>query len=53
VRYQWLEGDLRAAHDPLGSLRYAFGARHSIASVSDPRPALHEVRRLIAERRGG
>jgi predicted ATP-grasp superfamily ATP-dependent carboligase len=53
VRYQWLEGDLRAAHDPLGSLRYAFGARHSIASVSDPRPAVHEVRRLIAERRGG
>jgi predicted ATP-grasp superfamily ATP-dependent carboligase len=51
VRYQWLEGDLRAGHHPIGSLRYAFGARHSISSVSDPRPALREVRRLIAERR--
>jgi predicted ATP-grasp superfamily ATP-dependent carboligase len=51
IRYQWLEGDLRAAHDPIGSLRYAIGARHSISSLRDPKPVLREIRRLIAERR--
>ena len=49
VRYQWLEGDLRAAwaeprggrlHDVLGCLAYAPGAAHSIWRASDPKPAL-------------
>jgi len=60
VRYQWLEGDLRAARedsrgtvrDLLECLRYAPGARHSVSSLSDPAPLLRAVRRLAAERRG-
>lgn len=59
VRYQWLEGDLRAARetprgpvrDLLDSLRYAAGARHSISSLRDPGPAVYALRALIAERR--
>jgi hypothetical protein len=61
VRYQWLEGDLRAARehgglplgDALGCLRYAMGAHHSVSSLGDPRPALRRLRALAAERRGG
>jgi hypothetical protein len=49
VRYQWLEGDLRRAFaerrgglltDVAGTLRYAVGAQHSVASLRDPGPAL-------------
>jgi predicted ATP-grasp superfamily ATP-dependent carboligase len=49
VRYQWLEGDLRAAwaeprggrlRDVLGCLAYAPGAAHSIWRSSDPGPGL-------------
>jgi hypothetical protein len=49
VRYQWLEGDLRAAwaeprggrlRDVLGCLVYAPGAAHSIWRASDPEPGL-------------
>jgi predicted ATP-grasp superfamily ATP-dependent carboligase len=60
VRYQWLEGDLRAARedsrgtlrDLVDGLRYAAGAKHSVSSLSDPAPLLRVVRRLAAERRG-
>ncbi len=48
VRYQWLEGDLRAARersrgplrDACGCVRYAIGANGSIWSASDPLPGL-------------
>jgi predicted ATP-grasp superfamily ATP-dependent carboligase len=48
VRYQWLEGDLRAARersrgllrDAGGCLRYAIGAHASIWSIGDPLPGL-------------
>ncbi|MFL5886917.1 MAG: ATP-grasp domain-containing protein [Thermoleophilaceae bacterium] len=56
LRYQWLEGDLRAVREgagsPLGSLRYAVGAQHSVSDLRDPKPALHRLRALVAERRG-
>jgi predicted ATP-grasp superfamily ATP-dependent carboligase len=60
VRYQWLEGDLRAARedsrgpvrDLVDCLRYAVGARHSISSVRDLSPLRYAVRALLAERRG-
>ena len=48
VRYQWLEGDLRRAvmerrgglpGDIASCLSFAFGAAHSIFSVTDPLPA--------------
>jgi predicted ATP-grasp superfamily ATP-dependent carboligase len=62
-RYQWLEGDLRRAlaHSDGGRgrelavcLRYAVGARHSVASLRDPAPVLHVLvsgaRRAFARR---
>lgn len=60
VRYQWLEGDLRAARedsrgavrDLLDCLRYAAGAHHSVSSLRDPRPFFYAFRALLAERRG-
>jgi hypothetical protein len=55
VRYQWLEGDLRAAREASGSLvdclKYAAGARHSVSSLRDPRPLVRAVRQLMRERR--
>jgi predicted ATP-grasp superfamily ATP-dependent carboligase len=58
VRYQWLEGDLRAARersrglarDAAGCLRYAVGARHSVWRASDPLPAARVALALLAER---
>ena len=60
VRYQWLEGDLRAARedtrgpvrDLFDCLRYARGARHSVSSLRDPGPFVYAFRALLAERRG-
>ena len=60
VRYQWLEGDLRAARedsrgplrDLFDCLRYAAGARHSVSSLRDPGPFVYAFRALLAERRG-
>lgn len=69
VRFQWLEGDLKRAlverrgsltADVRQSLRYAFGARHSVSSARDPGPSLERAatlsgraaRRLIAGPRG-
>jgi predicted ATP-grasp superfamily ATP-dependent carboligase len=48
VRYQWFEGDRRAAREQRRSLlrdvadclRYALGAKHSIWSATDPVPGL-------------
>ncbi|HYU57266.1 MAG TPA: ATP-grasp domain-containing protein [Actinomycetota bacterium] len=57
VRYQWLEGDLRRARlerrgglarDVLGCLAFAPGAAHSLLSVSDPGPAMHRGRAVVA-----
>lgn len=61
VRYQWLEGDLRAARersrglarDAADCLRYAVGARHSIWRASDPVPGVRVALALLAERRRG
>ena len=60
VRYQWLEADLRQARqdrrggsawaDALGCLRWAAGARHSIWSVHDPRPAARAAAAFARER---
>jgi predicted ATP-grasp superfamily ATP-dependent carboligase len=60
VRYQWLEADLRQARqdrwggsawaDALGCLRWAAGARHSIWSVRDPRPAARAAAAFARER---
>jgi hypothetical protein len=55
VRYQWLEGDIRAAiadgshpiRQVLGCFRYAAGATHSIWSVRDPAPALRHAAELL------
>jgi hypothetical protein len=50
VRYHWLAGDLRRARverrgglvrDVSDSLRWAVGARHSLARVDDPGPVAH------------
>jgi hypothetical protein len=48
VRYQWFEGDVRAARDarvPMlraiaGSTRYAIGARHRLLRAHDPVPGV-------------
>jgi hypothetical protein len=61
VRYQWLEGDLRAARehsrapwrDAAGCLRYALGAGHSVWRASDPRPAGDVALRLLVQRLPG
>lgn len=60
VRYQWLEADLRQARqdrwggsawaDARGCLRWAAGARHSIWSIRDPRPAVRAAAALARER---
>lgn len=59
VRYQWLESDLKQARqdrnggllaDALGCLAWAVGAKHSIFSASDPRPAFRAVAALVRER---
>lgn len=55
VRYQWLEGDLRAARersegpisDARGCLRYATRANASIWSAKDPLPGLLTAGRLL------
>lgn len=57
VRYQWLEGDLRAArersHGPLRDatecIRYAMGARPSIWSATDPLPGVLTAGRLLKQ----
>ena len=50
LRYHWLPGDLRRAaterrgglaHDVWDSMRWGLGARHSVARLNDPQPALH------------
>ena len=52
VRYHWLSGDMRRARlerrgglvrDVGDSLRWAVGARHSLASLTDPGPVTHLV----------
>jgi predicted ATP-grasp superfamily ATP-dependent carboligase len=57
VKYQWLEGDLRAAREASGSLvdclKYAASARHSVSSLRDPRPLMRAVRSVLRERRSG
>jgi predicted ATP-grasp superfamily ATP-dependent carboligase len=60
VRYQWLEADLRQARqdrrggsvtaDVLDCLRWSVGARHSIWSARDPRPAARAAAALVRER---
>jgi predicted ATP-grasp superfamily ATP-dependent carboligase len=57
VRYQWLEGDLRAARersagptgDVCGCLRYARSANPSIWSATDPLPGLLAARRVLSQ----
>lgn len=56
VRFQWLEGDLRAAAASgqgagalLECLRFAHGAHHPVWSRGDPRPAVHSAVRLIVK----
>lgn len=57
VRYQWLEGDLRAArersrgalHDTCGCLRYSRGANASIWSAQDPLPGLRSAGTLVSQ----
>lgn len=50
LRYHWLSGDLRRAvserrgglvADVCSSLHWGLGARHSVASLDDPKPLLH------------
>jgi predicted ATP-grasp superfamily ATP-dependent carboligase len=55
VRYQWFEGDLRAARehprgrfrDVAGCFRYALRVRHNIRNATDPLPALRTAASLI------
>jgi predicted ATP-grasp superfamily ATP-dependent carboligase len=55
VRYQWLEGDLRATREYprarvrelAGCLGYALVVRRSIASATDPLPALRGVASIV------
>jgi predicted ATP-grasp superfamily ATP-dependent carboligase len=55
VRYQWFEGDLRAARehpralvlDVADCLRYALGVRHRIRNATDPVPGLRTAASLI------
>lgn len=54
IRYQWLPGDLRGAltdrarrREALDALRSARGSVHSVASIRDPRPALHYVPSIV------
>ena len=57
VRYQWLEGDLRAAREgsrgPLRDasecLRYAMGANASIWSTKDPLPGLFNAGAIVSQ----
>ncbi len=57
VRYQWLEGDLRAARersrgalrDASGCLRYAMGASASIWSPNDPLPGLLTAGTIVGQ----
>jgi predicted ATP-grasp superfamily ATP-dependent carboligase len=56
VRYQWFEGDLRAAferpgalvREVAGCLRYALLVRHRIRNATDPLPALRTAASLIS-----
>ncbi|WP_181010048.1 hypothetical protein [Ornithinimicrobium sufpigmenti] len=59
LRYHWLPGDLRRAvaerrgglvHDVWDSVRWGVGARHSVARMGDPRPALHLLAGRWADR---
>jgi predicted ATP-grasp superfamily ATP-dependent carboligase len=57
VRYQWLEGDLRAARersagpisDVCGCVRYARSANPSIWSANDPLPGVLAARRVLGQ----
>lgn len=59
LRYHWLPGDLRRAvterrgglgRDVWESVRWGVGARHSVATLGDPRPALHLLAGRWSER---